>query len=62
MMMSCRGVPENDYLLTQVIYNNPDFEISPDTGPVNVTGHVVDVARNEMGFNILVVQADVVGK
>jgi hypothetical protein len=57
MTMSCAHVPESTYLLTQVIYNDPNLSITPSTGAINVEGRVVDVAKSEYGYKELVVQA-----
>jgi hypothetical protein len=62
MTMSCSGVPETKYLFTQVTYSNADFTITPSTGPVTVSGHVVDVARSEYGYSVLIVEADNIAK
>ena len=62
MTMSCSAVPENQYLFTQVTYDNPAFTITPSTGQVLVTGHVVDAARSDYGYSELLVQAENITK
>jgi hypothetical protein len=57
MTMDCTNVPKQ-YLLTKVVYGDPNLPITPSTGQIRVRGHVVDVARSEYGFKLLVVQAD----
>lgn len=57
MTMSCSNVPESEYLFTQVQYGDPNLDITPDTGTVQVTGKVVGVAKSELGFEELVVLA-----
>lgn len=57
MTMSCSNVPESEYLFTQVQYGDPNLDITPDTGAVQVTGKIVGVAKSELGFKELVVLA-----
>jgi hypothetical protein len=57
MTMSCGGVPENEYLFTQVDYGDPNLPISPDHARAHVVGTIVDVATSAYGYKELVVQA-----
>jgi hypothetical protein len=57
LTMSCAHVPSSEFLLTHVIYGDPDLPITPSTGQVHVVGRVVDVAQSEYGFRQLVVEA-----
>jgi hypothetical protein len=60
MTMSCVGVPESKYLFTNVNFDDPNFRITPATGPVDVKGRVVDVARSSYGYSELVVVASAI--
>lgn len=62
MTMSCTATPSERFLFTQVSYADPDFVITPSTGAVHVTGQVVDVARSEYGYSVLLVEAGDVSK
>jgi hypothetical protein len=55
--MSCNHVPEGQYLFTDVIYDDPSLQPTPDSGTMHVIGRVVDVARSDYGYSELVVQA-----
>ncbi|MHB8242590.1 MAG: hypothetical protein ACYDHN_11415 [Solirubrobacteraceae bacterium] len=57
MTMSCAGVPENEYLFTQVDYGDPSLPISPDHARAHVVGTIVDIATSAYGYKELVVQA-----
>jgi hypothetical protein len=57
MTMSCDHVPEGQYLFTDVIYDDPSLQPTPDSGTMHVVGTVVDVARSDYGYSELVVQA-----
>ena len=57
MTMTCSNVPESEYLFTQVQYGDPNLDITPDTGEVQVTGKVVGVETSDYGFKELVVLA-----
>ena len=58
MTMSCSAVPRRRFLFTKVSYDDPDFTITPSTGPVQVSGRVADIARSEYGYSNLIVEAD----
>lgn len=57
MQMSCPGVP-SEFFLVQVVYPDPELEVTPSTGAMQVTGEVADVARSQLGYQVLVVVAD----
>ena len=57
MTMSCEHVPEDQYLFTNVVYDNPSLQPTPDTGTMHVVGQVVGVARSDYGYSELEVQA-----
>lgn len=57
MTMSCQHVPEGVYLFTDVLYNDPHFQPTPETGQMHVVGTVVGVARSALGFSELEVKA-----
>ena len=57
MTMTCSNVPEGEYLFTQVHYGDPNLDITPDTGDVQVIGKVVGTVTSEFGFKELVVAA-----
>lgn len=57
MTMSCDAVPENQFLLTEVIYGDPSLPISPNHARAHVIGTVVDTATSAYGYKELVVQA-----
>lgn len=57
MTMSCEHVPEGEYLFTDVVYNDPNLQPTPDTGLMRVIGTIVGVAHSDYGFSILEVQA-----
>lgn len=57
MMMSCSGVPK-EYLLVQVVYGDPDLQVSPSTGAMHVEGTVADIAKSESGMKIPIIAAD----
>ena len=54
--MSCRDVP-TEFQFVDVTYADPEFTVTPSTGPMRVEGKVVDIARSELGFQTLVVLA-----
>jgi len=55
--MTCANVPEDTYLFTQVQYDDPNLNVTPDTGELHVVGKIIDVNRSDYGFSTLVVQA-----
>lgn len=57
MRMSCIGVPDQ-FLFVDVIYGDPDLEVTPNKAKMVVHGTIADVARSEYGFTTLVVAAD----
>jgi hypothetical protein len=57
MTMSCEHVNEDQYLFTDVIYNDPSFQPTPDSGQMHVVGTVIGTAHSDYGFDILQVQA-----
>lgn len=61
MQMSCPGVPAA-FFVVQVRYDDPTFEVTPSSGPMLVTGHVVDITEADGGVQVLVVQADVIDR
>lgn len=56
LRMTCAGQPRA-YLFVDVEYDDPSFPITPSTGPVLVTGTVVDVATSGYGFKTVLVHA-----
>ena len=61
MQMSCPGVPAA-FFVVQVRYDDPAFEVTPSSGPMLVTGHVVDITEADGGVQVLVVEADVIDR
>lgn len=57
MQMSCPGVP-SEFFLVQVVYPDPELEVTPSTGAMQVTGDVADIAQSQLGYQVLVVVAD----
>jgi hypothetical protein len=57
MTMGCVHVPENEFQFTQVIYDDPNLNVTPDTGRMHVVGKVVDIAKSDYGYTELVVEA-----
>jgi hypothetical protein len=57
MTMTCDHVPEGQYLFTNVTYDDPSLQPTPDSGTMHVIGRVEDVARSDYGYTELVVQA-----
>jgi hypothetical protein len=57
MTMSCDAVPEDEYLFTEVFYEDPDLPVSPEHARAYVVGKVADVAHSEYGYDELVVEA-----
>lgn len=60
MTMSCNHVPQSKFLLTQVVYDDPQLRVTPSTGRMHVTGTVLDTARSAMGYDLLMVHATTV--
>lgn len=60
MTMSCEHVPEGKFLFTQVIYGNPNLQVTPGTGYMHIIGTVVGTAHSGYGFSELDVQASAV--
>jgi hypothetical protein len=58
MTMQCVGLP-SEFLLVQVTYPDPSFPITAER--VRVRGKVVDIAKSEYGFRLLVVVAERIG-
>jgi hypothetical protein len=57
MTMSCEHVPESLYLFTDVVYDDPNFQPTPDSGEMHVVGTVAGVVRSDYGYSELEVQA-----
>lgn len=57
MTMSCDAVPGDEYLFTEVFYEDPDLPVSPEHARAYVVGQVADVAHSEYGYDELVVEA-----
>lgn len=57
LTMDCKGLPDG-VLFAHVRYSDPNLPIKPSTGTVHVTGTIVDVARSELGYSYLMVDAD----
>ncbi|MEP7193224.1 MAG: hypothetical protein ABI903_10195 [Actinomycetota bacterium] len=57
MTMHCAHQPAQ-FLFTAVVYADPNLRVTPSTGNMLVTGHIVDYATSEYGYKELVVQAD----
>ncbi|HEY5182563.1 MAG TPA: SGNH/GDSL hydrolase family protein [Dermatophilaceae bacterium] len=57
MTMHCSHQPAQ-FLFTSVVYGDPNLQVTPSTGNMLVTGHIVDYATSGYGFKELVVQAD----
>lgn len=57
MTMSCQHVPENEFLFVQVTYDDPRLRVTPDTGTMEITGRIADIAQSDYGYKELVVQA-----
>ena len=57
MTMHCAHQP-SQFLFTAVIYADPNLHVTPSTGNMLVTGHIVDYATSEYGYKEMVVQAD----
>ncbi len=57
MTMSCKEVPEDKFLFTQVIYGDPNLPITPDHDQARVAGKIVDIATSGYGYRELVVEA-----
>jgi hypothetical protein len=57
LTMTCEAVPESQYLFTQVTYDDPNLDVTPDTGTMEVTGQVEDVAKSDLGYSELIVKA-----
>ena len=57
MTMSCKGVPEDRFLFTQVVYGDPNLPITPDHDQARVIGKVADIATSGYGYRELVVEA-----
>jgi hypothetical protein len=55
--MSCQGVPEDEFLFTQVIYGDPNLPITPEHDQARVAGKIVDIATSGYGYRELVVEA-----
>lgn len=54
---TCTGVSKQ-FLFVQVIYDDPDLPITPNTGQFRVRGRIVNTARSAYGYSTLIVQAD----
>jgi hypothetical protein len=57
MTMHCAHQPAQ-FLFTSVVYGDPNLQVTPSTGNMLVTGHIVDYATSGYGYKELVVQAD----
>jgi hypothetical protein len=57
MTMSCQHVPESEFLFVQVTYDDPSLHVTPDTGSMEITGHIADIAQSDYGYRELIVQA-----
>lgn len=56
MRTSCPSVPDQ-FLFVDIVYDDPDLEVTPARSTMQVEGEIVDIARNELGFTVLVVYA-----
>lgn len=59
MRMSCSGVP-SQFLFVDVVYGDPDLDVTPSRSRLMVHGVIADIVRSEFGFTTLVVLADAV--
>jgi GDSL-like Lipase/Acylhydrolase family len=57
MTMHCAHQPAQ-FLFTSVVYGDPNLKVTPSTGKMLVTGHIIDYSTSGYGFKQLVVQAD----
>jgi hypothetical protein len=57
MRMTCPGVP-SQFLFVDVIYGDPDLPVTPSRSTVRISGEIEDISRNELGFTVLVVNAN----
>lgn len=57
MTMTCSGVP-NEFQFVQVVYPDPELDVTPSTGSMHVSGQVTDFAQSQLGFQVLVVVAE----
>jgi hypothetical protein len=58
MLTTCSGVPTTDFQFVQVVYPDPNLEVTPSTGAMRVEGEVYDIAESEIGYRVLIVLAD----
>ncbi len=58
MTMDCNGVPD-DCLFVIVLHPDPDLNVTPNTGAMSVQGSFVVSATCDLGYETLVVRADV---
>jgi len=57
MRTSCSGVPAEQFLFVDVVYDDPDLPVSSSSSTMDVRGKIVDIVRSEYGFTVLVVYA-----
>ena len=60
MRMTCQGVPEDQYLFTDVAYPDPNLDVTPSTGQMFVKGKVIGTTRSDFGFTTLDVLASTI--
>jgi lysophospholipase L1-like esterase len=56
MRTFCPSVPDQ-FLFVDVVYDDPDLPVTPSRSTMQVDGEIVDIARSEFGFTVLVVYA-----
>ncbi len=57
MRTSCSGVPTEEFLFVDIVYDDPDLPVSPLRSTMDVRGEIADIVRSEFGFTVLVVYA-----
>lgn len=56
MRTSCGGVP-GQYLFVDIVYGDPDLNVTPARSTMDVEGVIIDAGESEFGFGVLFVEA-----
>ena len=57
MRTTCPSV-NKQFLFVDIFYGDPDLDVTPSHPTMDVEGQIVDIGESEMGFKVLMVEAD----
>lgn len=57
MRTTCPKV-NKQFLFVDIFYDDPDLDVTPSHPTMDIRGQIVDIAESELGFKVLMVEAD----